>query len=133
MTDFKQRVLKFIQSIPKGKVVSYGQVAANAGSPRSARQVGAILRNLELSFSGRIDSDLKTPRKGRFRKGKPFSGFLSEFVPWWRVINNQGVISIKGNWTAGKELQKQLLEKEGIKVGTNYKLDINKYRWLASL
>lgn len=102
MTDFKQRVIKFIQSVPKGKVVSYGQVAANAGSPRSARQVGGVLKGLDSS------------------KGE---------VPWWRVINNQGILSIKGNWIAGKEMQKELLEKEGIKVGADYKLDIKKYRW----
>ncbi len=101
MADFKQQVLKYIQSVPKGKVVSYGQVAAKAGSPRSARQVGVILRSLDVS---------------------------DESVPWWRVVNSQGIISIKGNWTASKNTQKQLLEKEGVKVGADYKLDINKYR-----
>ncbi len=105
MANFKQRVIKFIQSVPKGKVVSYGQAAAKAASPRAARQVGGILRSIDASAG---------------------------LVPWWRVINNQGVISIKGNWTASKSIQKQLLEKEGIKVGADYKLDINKYRWLAS-
>ncbi len=127
--DFKDRVIKFLQKVPKGKVVSYGQAAAVAGSPRAARQVGGILRNLELSFSGRIHSDMKTPRKGRLRKGKPFSGLPSEFVPWWRVVNNLGIISIKGNWTATKDLQKQLLEKEGVKIEKDFSLDMEKYRW----
>ncbi len=103
MTDFKERVIKFIQSVPKGKVVSYGQVAAKAGSPQAARQVGGILRALDATDGS---------------------------TPWWRVINNQGVISIKGNWTASKGIQKQLLEKDGVKVGADYKLDVNKYRWL---
>ncbi len=126
---FKENVIKFLKAIPKGKVVSYGQAAAIAGSPRAARLVGGILRNLELPFLGRIDSDPKTPRKGRSRKGKPSSGFPSEFVPWWRVVNNRGVISIKGNWTATKDLQKQLLEKEGVKVEKDFSLSMEKYRW----
>jgi methylated-DNA-protein-cysteine methyltransferase-like protein len=100
--NFKQRVLGYIAKVPKGKVVSYGQVAAAAGSPRAARQVGAILRGID-------------PIEGE--------------IPWWRVINNQGFISIKGNWTAGKEMQKSLLEKDGVKVSDSFTLDINKYRF----
>lgn len=105
MQDFKQRVINFIKKVPRGKVVSYGQVAAFAGSPRAARQVGGVLKSVDVSTSP---------------------------IPWWRVINNQGAISIKGNWTATKELQLNLLRKEGIKVGDDYKLDIKKYRWRTS-
>jgi len=93
-------VIKFISQVPAGKVVSYGQVAAVCGSPRAARQVGGILRGL--------DSETK--------------------IPWWRVINSQGIISIKGNWTATKELQKELLIKDGVAVSHDFKIDINKYR-----
>ncbi len=102
MTSFKDRVVAFVQKIPKGKVASYGQVAAATGSPRAARQVGAILRNLDVA------------------DGK---------IPWWRVLNNQGIISIKGNWTATKELQKSLLMKDGIMVSFNLTIDINKHRF----
>lgn len=102
MADFRGRVIGFIKKVPKGKVVSYGQVAAVAGSPRAARQVGGILRSLDAADSK---------------------------VSWWRVVNNQGIISIKGNWTATKEIQKSLLEKEGIKVSKNFSLDMEKYRW----
>ncbi|MBI5530029.1 MAG: MGMT family protein [Candidatus Doudnabacteria bacterium] len=99
---FKENVIKFLQKVPKGKVVSYGQAAAAAGSPRAARQVGGILRSIDTT---------------------------AEKVPWWRVVNNGGVISIKGNWTATKDLQKQLLEKEGIKIERDFSLDMEKYRW----
>lgn len=101
MDNFKQRVLSYISKVPKGKVVSYGQVAAYAGSPRAARQVGAILRSVDPS-SGKI--------------------------PWWRVVNNQGVISIKGSWTATKELQRDLLIKDGVKLDKDFSLDMVKYR-----
>jgi len=100
---FREKVIAFIKKVPKGKVVSYGQVAAAAGSPRAPRQVGTILRSLD-------------PSDGR--------------VPWWRVINNQGVISIKGNWTATKEAQRDLLAKEGIKVSEDFKINIEMYRYL---
>src|SRR5665213_2052849 len=102
MDSFKQKVIIFIQKVPKGKVVSYGQVAAIAGSPRAARQVGGILRALDTSHIA---------------------------VPWWRVINNKGVISIKGNWTATKELQARLLRKEGVEVSKDFIVDINRYRF----
>src|SRR5438128_2062406 len=102
MKNFRENVIKYIKKVPKGKVVSYGQVAAASGSPRAARQVGGILRSL------------KEP------DGK---------IPWWRVINNNGIISIKGNWTATKEIQRDLLIKDGIKVNKNFIVDIKKYRY----
>ncbi len=101
MTSFKQNVLAIIAKIPKGKVMSYGQIAAYAGSPRAARQVGGILRASDESYN----------------------------LPWWRVLNTQGHISIKGNWYATPEMQKTLLEKEGIDVGNDFKIDIEKYRY----
>lgn len=99
---FKDRVIKFIKRVPKGRVVSYGQAALACGRPRSAREVGRILRMMDLS---------------------------KDSAPWWRVVNNQGLISIKGNWTATKELQKQLLQKEGVRVGEDFKLDMDLYRY----
>lgn len=101
MSDFRKSVISFIKKIPKGRVVSYGQVAAAAGSPRAARQVGGILRAADIQ---------------------------KEKLPWWRVVNSKGEISIKGNWEASKELQAQLLKKEGVEV-KDLKIDINKYRY----
>ena len=100
-SKFSQRVIGFIKNVPKGKVVSYGQVAAVCGKPNGAREVGRILRNLDAS---KID------------------------IPWWRVLNNKGEISIKGNWTADKELQAELLRKEGVEVSEDLKVDMSKYR-----
>ena len=95
-------MVEFIKSVPKGKVVSYGQVAAVCGKPNGAREVGRILRNIDTSQNQ---------------------------IPWWRVLNNQGVISIKGNWVADKELQAKLLRQEGIEVSGGLTIDINKYRY----
>ncbi len=99
--NFKAKVINFIKTVPKGKVVSYGQAAAVCGKPRGAREVGRILRSIDTS---------------------------KKVVPWWRVLNNRGVISIKGNWTADKELQGLLLRKEGVEVSEGLTLDIEKYR-----
>ncbi len=101
MSGFREQILAFISRVPAGKVVSYGQVAAACGHARAARQVGGVLRALP--------ADSK--------------------IPWWRVINNQGLISIKGSWTATKELQRKLLIKEKIKVSPDFEIDINKYRY----
>ncbi len=102
MTNFKQRVISCAKQIPRGRAASYGQVAAAAGNPRAARQVGGILRTLGPGSK----------------------------VPWWRVINNQGYISIKGNWNADKNLQRELLAGEGIEVSDDFRVDMKKYRFI---
>ena len=98
MEKFSDLVLKTVKTIPKGKVASYGQVALMAGEPRAARQVGWILNQ---------KSDEQTP--------------------WWRVINNSGRISIKHPEYSAL-LQKELLEKESVKVSDDFGIDIEKYR-----
>lgn len=101
MTRFQQAILNVVRLIPAGKVVSYGQVAAYVGTPRAARQVGWAMRSLE---------------------GAP------DF-PWWRVLNNAGKITIKGNQFNTARLQKELLETEGVEVNNNFELDIARYRF----
>lgn len=104
---FGDSVLKVIKQIPHGRVMSYGQVAAVAGSPRAAIIVGQILR---------------------------YSTEKSN-LPWQRVINSKGIISIINiNYPA--ELQAELLKSEGIKVekiGTDYHIDLQKYGWLPEV
>ena len=102
MSPFKDKVITIVRSVPEGKVVSYGQVALYAGLPRAAREVGWILRGTK------------------------------EDLPWWRVINNKGVISIEGNWQADKMTQKKLLEAEGIVVSDEFIVDMEKYRFIAN-
>lgn len=104
MTKFSQAVVNVVRQVPKGKVVSYGQVAAYVGLPRAARQVGWTLRQLEG-----VD------------------------MPWWRVINNEGRISIKGNMYNDAESQKEHLVSEGINVGKNFEVNIEKYRFVADM
>jgi methylated-DNA-protein-cysteine methyltransferase-like protein len=82
--------------------VTYGQVAAMLGHPRAARAVGTALSRLPQN--------------------------LSRLVPWQRVINAAGRISHKGDLFR-PELQRTLLEKEGVRFSTGGQVDLKKYRW----
>ena len=103
MTKFSQRVIGIVRQVPRGRVVSYGQVAAYTGVPRAARQVGWTLRQL-----GEGD------------------------IPWWRVVNHLGRITIKGNLYYDADAQRDLLLKEGVTVVADFSLEMAKYRFVAS-
>jgi methylated-DNA-protein-cysteine methyltransferase-like protein len=89
--------------VPEGRVVSYGQVSSYAGMPRLAREVGWILH-----------------RYGKIRS-----------LPWWRVVNKNGEITIRGTIGADRQLQKCLLEKEGITVTDEFTVNIDTIRFFA--
>jgi len=99
MSSFKEKVIHIVSHVPRGKVISYGQVAAYVGLPRAAREVGWVMSE------------------------------LGEVVPWWRVVNNKGYISIRGNSTADKERQASLLILEGVSVDEEFRLSIEEYRF----
>ncbi len=99
MSDFKDKVIQVVTRVPKGKVVSYGQVASYVGLPRAAREVGWVMSE------------------------------VGEVTPWWRVVNNKGYISIRGNLTADKERQASLLILEGVPVDEEFKLPIEEFRF----
>ena len=99
---FFTHVYRFVSQVPKGKVVTYGQVAALLGAPRAARAVGTALRYL--------------PRP------------LSRTVPWQRVVNAGGGISLRGDVVRTEE-QRWLLENEGIEFDRHGKVNLTKYRW----
>ena len=100
-TSFKDKVVQIIQQIPYGKVTTYGTVATLAGSPRSAREVGYLLHSLTQKYN----------------------------LPWQRVINKKGYISIRGDDVNMKNLQKKLLEEEGVEVTDDFMIDLEKYGW----
>ena len=98
--NFYERVWGFVREAPRGRVVTYGQVAVELGAPAAARAVGYALRALPP------DTD----------------------VPWWRVINAKGGISLRGRG-AGADLQRELLEEEGIPFSAAGTVDLRTYRW----
>lgn len=95
MTMFTEVVLEIIKMIPEGRVMTYGQIAAYAGNPRGARQVSRILHSMSMAHK----------------------------LPWHRVINSKGSISLTGE--AGF-VQGSMLADEGIPV-LNKKIDLQKY------
>lgn len=95
-----ERVYRVVRRIPKGRVASYGQVAALAGMPRAARQVGYALHALS------IDSD----------------------VPWHRVVNAQGRISVRGPAETAP-FQRARLEAEGVAFATSGSIDLGRFAW----
>lgn len=100
MSPFKETVIQIIRSIPRGKVMSYGQVALYAGAPRAARQVGWILNQVELTVE----------------------------LPWWRVVNNLGRLTIKGSEYT-PTVMKQFLEAEKVLIREDFTFDIEEYRY----
>jgi methylated-DNA-protein-cysteine methyltransferase related protein len=100
--QFFTYVYRLVSQVPKGKVVTYGQVAALLGAPRAARAVGTALRYLPQS--------------------------LSHTVPWQRVVNASGGISIRGDVFRVDE-QRWLLESEGIAFERSGKINLKKYQW----
>jgi len=89
-----------VRKVPRGRVATYGQIAELAGLEGHARQVGYALHNL--------------PAKSN--------------VPWHRVINAKGEISAR---TGGDshELQRLLLEAEGVEFDAKGRMDLERYRW----
>lgn len=98
-TAFFEEVYKLVRQIPRGSVATYGQIALYLGDPRGARAVGWAMR---------------AAREG---------------VPWQRVINAQGRISATGRDPADVEVQRVLLEAEGVRFSADGRVDLRVYRW----
>ncbi|HJA95462.1 MAG TPA: MGMT family protein [Firmicutes bacterium] len=94
-----ERVYEYVKTVPRGKVVTYGQVAAAIGAPRCARQVGWALH--------------VNPEPG--------------VIPCHRVVNREGRLAPAFAF-GGEAVQASLLEAEGVEVVGGY-VDLNKYRW----
>ncbi|MFC4100658.1 MGMT family protein [Paenibacillus xanthanilyticus] len=98
MQPFTREVVEIIKRIPEGRVMTYGQVAASAGSPRGARQVVRILH-----------TQTKAHR-----------------LPWHRVVNSKGEIALQED--EGRMKQMMYLESEGVEVDADGRIDLAKYR-----
>ena len=100
MPGFFKRVYRLVRQVPPGKVTSYGAIARMLGHPRAARTVGWALHSLPEG------SD----------------------VPWHRVINSQGRISISRREHSGA-LQRALLEAEGVEFDADGTVDWDRFGW----
>lgn len=101
MKTFRHKVITLVKQIPEGKVATYGQIARLVAAPRAARQIGMVLFGLRDSEAGDI--------------------------PWQRVINAQGGIS---TYKVGHgELQRALLEAEGVVFDAQGRVDLSVFCW----
>ena len=98
-SEYSDRVIGQIKSIPEGMVATYGHIAASSGNPRGARTVVWLLKSTSRS----------------------------EDLPWHRVINAKGCISLEPG--AGFELQRALLEAEGVEFDETGRIDLERFEW----
>jgi len=95
-----KRIYAIVKKIPAGKVATYGQIAALAGMPRNARQIGYALHRLPEN-----------------------SG-----IPWQRVINAKGEVSPR-TWSENHLLQRILLEGEGVEFNDAGRVPLARFGW----
>ncbi len=94
-----EEVYEAVSRVPFGKVATYGQIAMAIGRPRAARQVGWALH--------------VNPKPG--------------IIPCHRVVNRFGGLAPAFAF-GGRDIQKQLLEAEGVEVDEGYTVDLERYR-----
>ncbi len=97
--SLSEQIALVVKAIPSGQVATYGQVAAVAGNPRAARQV---VRTLKMWARSRN-------------------------LPWHRVVNREGRISLPPG--GGYEEQRGLLEAEGVAFGLDGRIDMKYHGW----
>ena len=97
--EFEERVKGVIKAIPRGKVATYAQVAALAGNCRAARQVVRVLH----------------------------ASSAKDRLPWHRVINSRGGISLGRN--RGFEEQRRRLLEEGVRVSGSGRIGLEDFQW----
>ena len=107
-SSFYTQVYLVAQRIPKGKITSYGRIAAMLGRPNAARAVGYALSALKNAESG--------------------DRFTSKTVPWQRIVNSQGRISIRHREVTASK-QALLLREEGVDVDENGRINLDIYLW----
>jgi len=97
---FSERVYQFVKQIPRGKVITYGQIAARLGKPKATRAVGNALH--------------VNPYKS---------------VPCHRVVNRKGRVAMNfGN--GGWKEHKRKLKAEGVKFKDKIHVDLKKHKFL---
>ena len=96
----REEVFALVRQIPRGRVMTYGQISAELASRLSPRAVGWIMHR------------------------------CPEDVPWQRVVNASGGFSTDRLPDFPKGLQRAMLEDEGVEMRQDGTLDLEVYRWL---
>lgn len=95
--NLRDQVYELVSQIPKGRVMTYGQIAYLCGRPRAARIVGGVAHRGPLE------------------------------LPWQRVVKKDG--SLAEGYPGGTEGHRAALVAEGVEIGQDYRVDMEKYLW----
>ena len=101
MSENEAAILRIVRRIPRGRVATYGQIAALAGFAGAARRVGYALNR-------------STPE---------------DRLPWHRVVNARGEISHRPDREGGEHEQRHRLEAEGVVFDQRGGIDLDRFRW----
>lgn len=104
----EQLFCRIIRRVPKGRVATYGQIAALAGLPAYARHVGHALRSLAPDSR----------------------------VPWYRIVNARGEIAVRSSKHSASAIRRDceteqafLLCGEGVEFDENGRIDMSRFQW----
>ncbi len=97
--QYRERVYKIVRQIPRGRVMTYGQIAYILGKGYTPRTVGFVMHSADESNT-----------------------------PWQRVINSQGGCST-GRIVLPSDMQQRLLEQEGVKFDAKGRCDLEAFLW----
>ena len=97
----RERIYAAARRVPRGKVATYGQIAELAGLPGHARQVGYAMAAIGTSST----------------------------VPWQRIINAQGRVSVRSAGVGSTIIQQQLLEREGVVFDDGGCVSLRRFQW----
>jgi len=100
MSSSYPNIYAAVRRIPRGRVATYGQIATLVGVPRQARLVGYALSAIPESNP----------------------------IPWHRVVNAAGEISLRGASSAGVT-QRLMLEREGVRFDARGRIELKRFRW----
>ena len=103
--SFDLRVYEAVSHIPFGQVATYGQIAELIGAYGCARQIGWSLKRLRLPST----------------------------IPWHRVINAKGEVSMSIGREGTDWVQIDLLKREGIFINQALKVQLRRYLWRPNL
>lgn len=98
--DYMEAILEYLLTIPEGRVVTYGQIAEWMGNKGLSRLVGNYLH--------------QNPDPSRY--------------PCYKVVNHRGKLTGRFAF-GGINVQKELLEADGVEVSEDYVVDLKKYQW----
>lgn len=100
MSDLYDKIYETVMAIPEGKVATYGEIAMLAGHPGASRIVGYALH--------------RNPKPG--------------IIPCHRVVFKDGSVA-PGFAFGGPEIQRAMLENEGVKFNDDGKVNMTEFRW----